>query len=324
MKQLRTVSIRGCFLFGILLLSACSGSGTTTTQPAGQSTEQSTEQSTGQAVTHTLLNGIWETGCIVDANNAGTSFTISDVYLNGARTSEKFFYSDALCTKVEVSLIETANATYVLGDSVAVDASISGLSIATKIEFESENFSLSVPLFDLVAIKNGIVTELYTGDVSSPATDGSSLVKNPVQLKSFSSAIKHDNLADVVSVETSGAEGNYTFNVGVLSPETGCSQYADWWEIISESGELIYRRILLHSHINEQPFARTGGPVNISNEQIVIIRAHMNAHASNDSDGYGVKAYKGSINNGFVAFETEQNFAANLAIQTPVPVSCLF
>jgi len=62
------------------------------------------------------------------------------------------------------------------------------------------------------------------------------------------------NEAKIISVEVSGVPDNYTFNVGVSSPDTGCDQYADWWEVITEEGELIHRRILAHSHVTEQPF----------------------------------------------------------------------
>ncbi len=312
MEQLKTMRIRNYFIFSLLLLSACGSS----------SSNNESDATIAQPVTHALLNGIWETGCIVNANDENTSSTVSDVYLDGTRTSDKTFYADGLCSIVNT--METVNASYTLGDDVTVDPSIAGLSIATIIEFKSDDPSLPMPFFDLIAIKNDTVTTLYTGDVSSPATDGSSLEKSPKQLKSSFSAIKHNNVAEVVSVTTSGAASNYTFAVGVFSPETGCNQYADWWEVISESGELIYRRVLLHSHIDEQPFIRTGGPVTISNEQIVIIRAHMSAHTTNSNAGYGIKAYKGSINNGFAVFETEQNFAAGLASQEPLPVSCLF
>jgi|GEM_PF-2150998 len=87
--------------------------------------------------------------------------------------------------------------------------------------------------------------------------------------------------ADVISVEVSGVDNNYTFSVGITSPDTGCEQYANWWEVISEDGQLIYRRILGHSHVAEQPFVRLGGKVKIDKQQVVIIRAHMN------TSGYG-------------------------------------
>ncbi len=79
--------------------------------------------------------------------------------------------------------------------------------------------------------------------------------------------------AEIVSVVVSGNENGYSFSVGIKSPDTGCDQYADWWEIISEDGNLVYRRVLAHSHVDEQPFVRSGGPVAVTKEQTVYIRA---------------------------------------------------
>ena len=129
---------------------------------------------------------------------------------------------------------------------------------------------------------------------------------------------QNNEMAKIVSVEVSGNETSYSFKVGISSPDTGCDQYANWWEVISEDGELIYRRILGHSHVNEQPFVRSGGKVSILNNQIVIVRVHMN------TSGYGTKTFKGSVNNGFTAFDTDQNFAKNLANIKPLPTGCAF
>lgn len=125
-------------------------------------------------------------------------------------------------------------------------------------------------------------------------------------------------LAKIVSVTTSGNENNYTFSVGIKSPDTGCNQYANWWEVVSEDGNLIYRRILGHSHVNEQPFIRSGGSVDITNNQVVIVRMHMN------TNGYSIKTFKGSVSSGFLAFETSSDFAENLATQQPLPNGCAF
>ena len=61
--------------------------------------------------------------------------------------------------------------------------------------------------------------------------------------------------ADVTAVSVAGEAGAYTFEVTVRSPDTGCEGYADWWEVVSPDGELLYRRVLLHSHVDEQPFS---------------------------------------------------------------------
>ncbi|MDZ4846627.1 MAG: hypothetical protein SH857_13890 [Chitinophagales bacterium] len=127
-----------------------------------------------------------------------------------------------------------------------------------------------------------------------------------------------NQFADVISVEVSGREQAYIFSVGISSPDTGCDQYADWWEVITEDGALAYRRILAHSHAEEQPFVRSGGTGAISSGQTVIIRAHMN------KAGYGGKAFKGSLKSGFTQVALEKDFAAALEKQDPLPDGCDF
>jgi len=124
--------------------------------------------------------------------------------------------------------------------------------------------------------------------------------------------------AAVVAVAASGSPGAYTLSVTVSSPDTGCDQYADWWEVLDEEGQLLYRRVLLHSHVGEQPFARSGGPVPIIAEQVVWVRAHMSV------GGYGGTAFKGSVAGGFSAVELAADFAVELAEVEPLPQGCAF
>ena len=125
--------------------------------------------------------------------------------------------------------------------------------------------------------------------------------------------------ADVTAVRMSGAPGAYTFSVTLSSPDTGCNQYADWWEVISTDGELIYRRILAHSHVDEQPFTRSGGPVELQETTQAIVRAHMN------DAGYGGVAFSGSPASGFAADPSVTSaLAPQLADEAPQPDSCAF
>ena len=132
-------------------------------------------------------------------------------------------------------------------------------------------------------------------------------------------ATNDEVVADVTAVRVSGDPGRYTFAVTLRSADTGCEQYADWWEVVTPDGELIYRRILAHSHVDEQPFTRSGGPVDIQAAARVIVRAHMN------EVGYGGVAYAGSPNTGF---EPERSvgsdLAPDLADATPLPDGCAF
>jgi hypothetical protein len=125
-------------------------------------------------------------------------------------------------------------------------------------------------------------------------------------------------LADVVSVEVSGDPSAYRFRVAVRSPDTGCEQYADWWEVVGEEGALIYRRVLLHSHAGEQPFERAGSPVPIEEDRVVYVRAHMHP------GGYGGAALKGSVQAGFAPADLAADFAAGLAEKEPLPQGCAF
>lgn len=124
--------------------------------------------------------------------------------------------------------------------------------------------------------------------------------------------------ANVQKVSISGDANNYNFSVTLASPDTGCEQYADWWEVLSEDGKLLYRRILAHSHVNEQPFTRSGGPVNIANDEIVWVRAHMN------NNGYGGEVMKGSVATGFTTIAMPDGFANELAKEAPLPSGCAF
>ena len=123
--------------------------------------------------------------------------------------------------------------------------------------------------------------------------------------------------AEVTAVEvTAGDPGAYTFAVTIQSPDTGCEQYSDWWEVITEEGDLLYRRILVHSHVEEQPFRRTGGPVAVQPDETVIVRAHMNPQ------GYGTQAMQGSAETGFEEVALPEGFAADLAESDPQPRGC--
>lgn len=124
--------------------------------------------------------------------------------------------------------------------------------------------------------------------------------------------------AQVLKVAAKGEPNNYTFAVTIRSPDTGCDLYADWWEVITPSGELLYRRVLLHSHVNEQPFTRTGGIVKIQPQQKVIVRVHL------FPVGYSSMAQQGTLESGFSAVTLPSDFATSLASIEPLPKGCAF
>jgi hypothetical protein len=124
--------------------------------------------------------------------------------------------------------------------------------------------------------------------------------------------------ANVTAVNTKGGENSYHFSVTLESDETGCEQYANWWEVLSDKGNLLYRRILIHSHPNQQPFTRSGGYVKINQKDIVYVRAHMNKL------GYVGDVFKGSVENGFKKIEEIPNFNEKIETEAPLPIGCLY
>lgn len=123
---------------------------------------------------------------------------------------------------------------------------------------------------------------------------------------------------NVTHIEISGDPQAYYFDVTVESPDTGCEQYVNWWEVLGAEGNLLYRRILTHSHVDEQPFTRGGGPVGIEAGERVIVRAHLHPL------GYGTQALQGNVSNGFESVELAADFRAELADQDPLPENCAF
>lgn len=127
-----------------------------------------------------------------------------------------------------------------------------------------------------------------------------------------------DRFARVTAIAVTGSSNAYTFAVTIQSPDTGCDQYADWWEVLTEDGNLLYRRILAHSHVDEQPFQRSGGPVALPADEVAIVRAHMHPH------GYGTQAMQGTPASGLQEVTLPADFATDLASAAPQPSGCAF
>ncbi len=78
--------------------------------------------------------------------------------------------------------------------------------------------------------------------------------------------------------------GKRDFFVSVRHDDTGGEHYADGFEILSVSGEIIRKRVLAHPHVDEQPVTRDARSVSLPDEATEVdVRAHDNVH------GYGPK-----------------------------------
>jgi len=92
--------------------------------------------------------------------------------------------------------------------------------------------------------------------------------------------------ADVVDVRASkNASGTFSFHVTVQHADTGWDHYADKWEVVGPDGTILGTRVLMHPHVNEQPFTRSLSGVSIpAGVKAVTVRAHDKVH------GWGGKA----------------------------------
>lgn len=48
-------------------------------------------------------------------------------------------------------------------------------------------------------------------------------------------------------------------DVTLSHPDTGWDHYADVWRVYTPDGTMLAERVLVHPHVNEQPFTRSAG-----------------------------------------------------------------
>ncbi len=123
---------------------------------------------------------------------------------------------------------------------------------------------------------------------------------------------------DATAVSVSGSPGDYDFAVTLLSDDVDCTHYADWWEVVGADGSLVFRRILNHSHPDEQPFTRDGGPVEVDADDELWVRGHLN------DLGYRGQVLHGSVSGGFSADTPPAGFGDGLDEEPPLPEDCWY
>ncbi len=172
--------------------------------------------------------------------------------------------------------------------------------------------------------RNGqLATVLFFVGGAAACSGGASREPKPSDQISETGPVE-DRLANVTAAMATGEPGNYTFAVSIRSPDTGCDLYANWWEVLSADGELLYRRVLAHSHVDEQPFARSGGPVDAAANDRLVVRAHLHNAGSVDRGSYGGIEFVGSVASGFVAADDLGAAAAGIESADPQPTGCAF
>lgn len=86
---------------------------------------------------------------------------------------------------------------------------------------------------------------------------------------------------DVVDVTiTAERDGSYRFDVTLRHADGGWDHYADRWEVLSADGKsVLATRILAHPHVEEQPFTRSLGGVDLpAGLDAVRVRGHDKRH----------------------------------------------
>ena len=96
-------------------------------------------------------------------------------------------------------------------------------------------------------------------------------------------ALADDAVIETVEARQSGS--TWTFSVTLKHGDTGWNHYADLWQVFTPDGKLLGERVLLHPHVEEQPFTRSLSGVEIPDGiDEVVIRARDSVHGVADQE----------------------------------------
>ena len=85
--------------------------------------------------------------------------------------------------------------------------------------------------------------------------------------------------AEIVDAAATKSGETWTFRVTLAHGDTGWDHYADAWRVIGPDGALLGERVLLHPHVNEQPFTRSLSGVGVPDGVTeVVIEAKDSVH----------------------------------------------
>jgi len=80
--------------------------------------------------------------------------------------------------------------------------------------------------------------------------------------------------ADVLKAEASCQEDVCRFEVTIQHADEGWKHYANRFEVLTLEGKVLGTRVLVHPHVNEQPFTRALSGVSVPRSQAQVrIRA---------------------------------------------------
>ena len=94
--------------------------------------------------------------------------------------------------------------------------------------------------------------------------------------------------ADVLTASAQRQGDGWRVTATVAHADTGWEHYADAFEVLLPDGTVLTQRILVHPHVNEQPFTR-------STIEAVIVPAGITTllvRARDNVDGHGGRTYE--------------------------------
>lgn len=80
-----------------------------------------------------------------------------------------------------------------------------------------------------------------------------------------------------VTIEALG-DGKFRISATLAHDDTGWDHYADRWDVLDESGQVIGVRELAHPHVNEQPFTRSVSISIPASVKTITVRANDSVH----------------------------------------------
>lgn len=99
------------------------------------------------------------------------------------------------------------------------------------------------------------------------------------------------DIPEIVGVRAQQQPQGWRFDVTLRHPDSGWTHYADAWEVVAPDGQVLGQRVLLHPHVQEQPFTRSLTGIQIPPEvDTVYLRARCLV------DGWGEATTKVSLN----------------------------
>ena len=104
------------------------------------------------------------------------------------------------------------------------------------------------------------------------------MVSSILSLVIFNTVLAGD--VEILATEFHNTGGtHWSVNVTLKHEDTGWDHYADNWRVMDNDGKILGERVLYHPHVNEQPFTRSLGNVNVPTKtKIVYITAHDKIH----------------------------------------------